>query len=42
MFRTQWPISAYDAPALDEPDLDAEGVVRVNGICVWYSFTFID
>ena len=47
IFRTQRPISAYDAPALnrkpDEPDLDAEGVVRANGVRVWYSsFTSID
>ena len=47
IFRTQRPISAYDAPVLakkpDEPDLDAEGVVRVNGVRVWYSsFTSID
>jgi chloride channel 3/4/5 len=49
LFRTQRPISAYDAsfPALGgrpgEPDLDTEGVVRVNGIRVWYSsFSSID
>ena len=47
IFRTQRPISAYDAPALtrkpEEPDLDAEGVVRANGVRVWYSsFTSVD
>lgn len=49
IFRSQRPISAYDAsfPGLDgrggEPDLDTEGVVRANGIRVWYSsFTSID
>ncbi|KAI0301011.1 chloride channel [Multifurca ochricompacta] len=49
IFRTQRPISAYDAPlsALvdkpGEPDIDAEGVVRANGIRVWYSsFSSID
>lgn len=47
IFRTQRPISAYDAPALaskaGEPDLDAEGVVRANGVRVWYSsFTSVD
>ena len=49
IFRTQRPISAYDAsfPPLDgrrgEPDLDTEGVFRVNGIRVWYSsFSSID
>jgi chloride channel 3/4/5 len=47
IFRTQRPISAYDAPSLarkpNEPDLDAEGVVRANGVRVWYSsFTSID
>ena len=49
IFRTQRPISAYDAsfPPLDglqgEHDLDTEDVVRVNGIRVWYSsFSSID
>jgi chloride channel 3/4/5 len=49
IFRTQRPISAYDAsfPLLDdrpeEQDLDTEGVVRLNGIRVWYSsFSSID
>ncbi|KAF8264176.1 chloride channel [Lactarius quietus] len=47
IFRTQRPISAYDSTALTrkpgEPDLDAEGVVRANGVRVWYSsFTSID
>ena len=49
IFRTQRPISAYDAsfPPLDgqpeEQDFDTEGVVRVNGIRVWYSsFSSID
>jgi chloride channel 3/4/5 len=50
LFLTQRPISAYDASyaPLDgppgEPDLDTtEGVVRVNGIRVWYSsFSSID
>jgi chloride channel 3/4/5 len=49
IFRTQRPISAYDAyfPLLDDQpegqDLDTEGVVRVNGIRVWYSsFSSID
>lgn len=49
IFRTQRPISAYDAnfPHLNgrsgEQDLDTEGVVRVNGIRVWYSsFSSID
>ncbi len=47
IFRTQRPISAYDAPPLasksGEPDLDAEGVVRANGVRVWYSsFASVD
>jgi chloride channel 3/4/5 len=47
IFSTQRPISAYDASGLarkpDEPDLDAEGVIRANGVRVWYSsFTSID
>ena len=49
LFRTQRPISAYDAsfPPLDarpgEQDLATESVVRVNGIRVWYSsFSSID
>jgi chloride channel 3/4/5 len=49
IFRSQRPISAYDAsfPPLDgrpgDPDLYTEGVVRANGIRVWYSsFTSID
>jgi chloride channel 3/4/5 len=49
LFRTQRPISAYDAsfPALDArggvQDLETEGVVRENGIRVWYSsFSSID
>jgi hypothetical protein len=48
IFRSQRPISAYDAPALvghrpGVADLDAEGVVRANGIRVWYSsFSSID
>ncbi len=49
IFRTQRPISAYDAilPPLEgrqeEQDLDTEGVVRANGIRVWYSsFSSID
>jgi chloride channel 3/4/5 len=47
IFRTQRPISAYDAPppirTPEEPDLDAEGVVRANGVRVWYSsFTSVD
>jgi chloride channel 3/4/5 len=47
IFRSQRPISAYDAPfrGLGQPgesDLDAEGV-RANGIRVWYSsFSSID
>jgi chloride channel 3/4/5 len=50
LFRSQRPVSAYDAsfPALDggrpgEADLDTEGVIRANGIRVWYSsFSSID
>ncbi|KAI9450294.1 chloride channel [Lactarius psammicola] len=47
IFRTQRPISAYDAPPSDskpgESDSDTEGVVRANGIRVWYSsFTSVD
>lgn len=49
IFRTQRPISAYDAafsPLDDQPgeqDLNTESVVRVNGIRVWYSsFSSID
>jgi len=49
LFRSQRPISAYDAslPAIlgrpGHADLDAEGVVRANGIRVWYSsFSSID
>jgi chloride channel 3/4/5 len=44
LFRSQRPISAYDAPLpAEEVDLDTEGVVRANGIRVWYSsFSSID
>jgi len=49
IFRSQRPISAYDPPfpslvrPSGEPDLDAESVVRMNGIRVWYSsFSSID
>jgi chloride channel 3/4/5 len=49
IFRSQRTISAYDAPfpslvrPSGEPDLDAESVVRMNGIRVWYSsFSSID
>lgn len=47
VFRTQRPISAYDAPSLagkpGEPDSDEEGVVRANGVRVWYSsFASVD
>jgi chloride channel 3/4/5 len=47
IFRSQRPISAYDAPLRGgrpgEADLDTESVVRANGIRVWYSsFSSVD
>jgi len=45
IFRSQRPISAYDAPLgrPGEADLDTESVVRANGIRVWYSsFSSVD
>ena len=43
IFRTQRPISAYDAPALTRKPDEAEDDVRANGVRVWYSsFTSVD
>ncbi|KAI9507422.1 chloride channel [Russula earlei] len=49
IFRSGRPISAYDAPFSpgripgEAPDVATEGVVRMNGIRVWYSsFTSVD
>ena len=46
LFRSQRPISAYDAPfpgRAGEADPDTESVVRANGIRVWYSsFSSVD